>query len=242
MVVLNKDTHQELKLTLAEEFLFFAWRIGALTFHPEGRTLKSGRLSPYFFNSGLLNNGPSLEAMSLGYANVIAKHFTSFNPVQQDRSLDFDLLYGPPYKGSILVPAVALQLHKMGFEDTYFSTSRKEEKKHGEGGVFIGAPIKPGDIALIVDDVITDGGTKREAVELIQKHGGTVAGLVIAFDRQERGAGTESAAQEFSREYNVPVHAIATLADLISLVEKRDDFAKIRKPLIAYRQQYGVVS
>lgn len=240
---MSENMNQEWSLMPAEEFLFFAWSIGALTFHPEGYTLKSGRTSPYFFNSGLFNDGRRLKVLSLGYADVIAQHFTFSRSVhQQGRFLACDLLYGPPYKGTILVPAIALQLYKVGFEDTYFCTSRKEEKTHGEGGMVIGAPIKPGDIALIVDDVITDGGTKREAVELIQKHGGTVAGLVIAFDRQERGAGTESAAQEFSREYNVPVHAIATLADLISLVEKRDDFAKIRKPLIAYRQQYGVVS
>lgn len=259
---MNEDTYQELELTPAKEFIRYALRIGALELLPEGRLLKSGRLSPYFFNAGLFDDGGSQEALSFAYASVIAQHF-DLHPLGDPRVLELDLLYGPPYKGTILVPAIAMQLSRMGFANTHFCSSRKESKEHGEGGVIIGTPIEPENRVVIVDDVITDGGTKREAVEFIRSYGGTVAGLIIAFDRQERGAGTESAVQEFSRVYKVPVYSIATLADLISALEENkklsialrekhknisvetdghEDRAKILDQLIAYRQQYGVVS
>jgi orotate phosphoribosyltransferase len=133
----------------------------------------------------------------------------------------------------------------LGYGDVRFCTSRKEAKAHGEGGLFIGAPITPGARVLIIDDVITDGGTKREAVDLIRQHGGVPVGLCIAFDRRERGGGSFSASQEFEREYRIPVHAVATCNDLIWSLEKKsvevggkkskDILAKVQ----AYNHQYG---
>lgn len=251
-------------LTPAKEFIRYALGIGALELLPEGRPLKSGRLSPYFFNAGLFRTGEAIAEISLAYACVIVEHFGDSLTPDFHLVRTFDLLYGPPYKGTILVPAVALQLSRITSSNPSFCTSRKETKVHGEGGLLIGAPIKQGDRVLIIDDVITDGGTKREAVEFIRSYGGKVVGLVIAFDRQERGTGMESSVQEFSREYGVPVYSIATLADLISALEEnkklsialrekyknisvkageqqdRDEMLEMLERLIAYRQEYGV--
>ena len=246
---MSQDMNQG--LTPAEEFIRYAiFDEGALEFPSGGHKLKSDRLSPYFFNAGQFNNGGAQEVLSFAYANVIAQHFERryFFPFEKHNLLEFNLLYGPPYKGIMLATAIAMQLSRMGFEDTYFCSSRKETKEHGEGGVLFGAPIDSGSRVVIVDDVITDGGTKAEAVEFIRSYGGQVTGLVIAFDRQERGTGTESAAQEFTRKYGVPVYSIATLTDLISFMRKKaiqsgpykkgDD--EVFKEIIAYQKEYGV--
>lgn len=216
----------------AERFVKYALRIGALELVLEGCQLKSGRISPYFFNSGKFDSGEAIAKLSAAYARIIRENFSG--------RFDFTLLYGPPYKGTILVPAVAMMLETLGRGNFCFCTSRKEPKKHGEGGLFIGAPIKNSSRVLIIDDVITDGETKREAVELIRQQGGEPVGLVIAFDRQERGMGDLSAVQEFEREYEIPVHPVAVLTDLISVLGASKYNTAILDKILAYRQEYGV--
>lgn len=222
-----------------EQFVEYALRIGALELVPEGRKLKSGRLSPYFFNSGKFDSSMAVEVIASAYAHVIGNNF------QKNGRLTIDLLYGPPYKGTILVPTVALMINRLEYGNVRFCTSRKETKAHGEGGLFIGAPITPGARVLILDDVTTDGGTKREAVELIRRHGGVPVGLCIAFDRQERGEGSFSASQEFQREYKIPVHAVATRTDLISFLERGPSqggkgYGKMLGKMRTYSREYGV--
>ena len=233
---------QEVTDTPAEEFVEYALQIGAMELIAEGRPLKNQRISPYFFNSGLFNTGEAIEELASAYAEVITKHFSDVNgePI-------YDLLYGPPYKGTLLVPVIASDLYMYGRHGSIrFCSSRKEVKDHGEGGSLIGSPIKHGDRVIIVDDVITDGGTKKEAVEFIRTFGGIPVGLVIAFDRQERGKGELSAVQEFEREYGIPVRAVATLADLISFLQKTpaesgdDSVGEILEKILAYQKQYGV--
>lgn len=230
------------KVALAERFITYAREINALALVPEGYPLKSGRMSYYFFDSGKFSSGVAMRKISSEYARIIVENFC------EGKILAFDLLYGPPYKGTILVPSIAVALNALGCGTINFCTSRKEPKKHAEGGLHIGAPIKKGSRVLIIDDVITDGGTKQEAVEYIRSYGGIPVGLAIAFDRQERGPGKLSAAQEFEREYAIPVYAIATLANLISFLEKSitgsQDAKSIATGILvhkirAYREQYG---
>ena len=227
--------------TPAKKFIKYALVIGALEFVPKGRQLENGRISPYFFNAGKFNSGKKIAELAAAYARVIAENLRG--------GFAFDLLYGPPYKGTILVPTIAMMLDTLGCADIPFCTSRKEFKGHGERGLLIGAPIAPRNGVLIIDDVITDGGTKREAVDFIHHYKGKPTGLVIAFDRQELGEKSDlSATQEFERDYGIPVRAIATLADLISVLEDRlgegqhDRFGDtmMLKELSAYREKYGV--
>lgn len=224
----------------AEKFVAYALGIGAIELTPEGRLLKNGRRSPYFFNSGLFTTGEALTELSAAYAETIVGNF-----IDEDSVATFDLLYGPPYKGTILAPAVAMSLHVFDDLDTRFCTSRKEAKDHGEGGSLIGSPIEFGHRVLIIDDVITSGETKREAVDFIRRRGGVLAGLVIGFDRQELAEYDLSAVQEFTRDYGVPVHAIATLADLISVLrilvaDNHDRYREALDKILAYREVYGV--
>lgn len=231
---------------VAKEFLRFAIRIGALEFVPEGRKLKSGRFSPYFFNSGRFRTGRAMEKLADAYASAIKACFEDDFTTHEPR-LDFDVLYGPPYKGTLMVGSIAASLSRHFGYDVGFCSSRKEAKGHGEGGLLIGAEISVGTQVLIVDDVITDGGTKREAVEFIWSFDGIPAGLLIAFDRQERGqSGALSAAQAFDAEFGIPVHSVATLSDLIELIEAGDvpltntEIETMLPLLLAYREEYGV--
>ncbi|MHB8660788.1 MAG: orotate phosphoribosyltransferase [Minisyncoccota bacterium] len=214
-----------------QQFMEHARRFDAIKFGEF--KLKSGRISPYFFDSGRFSSGTAMNKLVLAYARVIREHF------QKERDFTFDLLYGPPYKGTVIVPALAEKLETI-HDPVRFCLSRKEVKNHGEGGSLIGS-LSPGEQVLIIDDVIADGRTKKEAVEFIKKHGAKPVGLVSAFDRQERGeSGDLSAAQEFEREYHIPVVAVATLKDLIKALEKqpdkKDEFRNIR----AYQEKYGV--
>ena len=186
---------------------------------------KAGRETPYFFNSGLFNDGESLRRLGWFYAQA---HLAS--------GVKCDQLYGPAYKGITLAAATAIALAEIGHNLPY-SYNRKEAKDHGEGGMIVGAPLKG--LVLIVDDVITDGGAKRESIELIRAHGATPAGVLIAFDRMERGSGERSAVQELRQEFGVPVTAIATLDDLLGFLGKRPELAPQRAALTAYRERYG---
>ena len=206
------------------EFVDFAIRTGVLRFG-EFKT-KAGRLSPYFFNAGLFSDGASLGALGGYYARAALAS-----------RIEFDMLFGPAYKGITLAAATAVGLAALG-RNTPFCYNRKEAKDHGEGGLIVGAPLKGR--ALIIDDVITEGAAKREAIEMIRAAGAAPAGILIALDRQERGKGELSATQEVSREYGLPVTAIATLSDILATLRSRPGERANVDRIEEYRRQYGV--
>ena len=186
---------------------------------------KAGRKTPYFFNAGLFNDGESLRRLGAFYAEAYLAS-----------GVACDQLFGPAYKGITLAAATAVALAEKGHNLRY-SFNRKETKDHGEGGLIVGAPLHGR--VLVVDDVITDGGAKREAIELIRGHGATPAGVLIAFDRMERGLGERSAVQELTLEFGLPVIAIATLEDLLGFLGERQDLSAQADAVRAYREQYG---
>jgi len=189
-------------------------------------TTKAGRISPYFFNAGLFNDGASLQRLGRFYAQAIL-----------DSGIAFDQLFGPAYKGIPLVTAAAVALAETG-RNVPVSFNRKELKDHGEGGVIIGAPLTGR--TLIVDDVISAGTSVRESVELIRAAGARPCGVVIALDRMERGRGERSAVQEVEQELQLPVASIVTLDDLVSYLETRGEMARELRGVTGYRRQYGV--
>src|SRR5688572_26732986 len=206
------------------EFVDFAIRTGVLKFG-EFKT-KAGRLSPYFFNAGLFTDGASLGALGGYYARAALAS-----------KIPFDMIFGPAYKGITIASATAIALAALG-HNAPFCYNRKEAKDHGEGGTIVGGPLTGR--ALIVDDVITDGAAKREAIEMIRAAGATPAGILIALDRQERGKGELSATQEVSREYGLPVTAIATLSDILATLRSRPGESANVDRIEEYRRQYGV--
>lgn len=189
-------------------------------------TLKSGRVSPYFFNAGLFHSGASLAAVGTAYAAAAA---TS--------GIAFDVLFGPAYKGIALAALTASALATRHGFDVGFAYDRKEAKAHGEGGVLVGAPLTGR--VLIVDDVITAGTAIRASIELIRAHAATPVGVLIALDREERGSGERSAATEVASEFAIPVIAIARLTELLVYAEERADLAGFRSALHDYRARYG---
>ena len=190
-------------------------------------TLNSGRTSPYFFNAGLIDSGAALARLGRAYATTAV-----------ESGLDFDMLFGPAYKGIALAAATAIALAGDHGRDLPFAFNRKEAKTHGEGGNLIGAPLRGR--VLIVDDVITAGTAIRESLKIIQDQGAVAAGVLIALDRQERGQGPLSAAQEVTAEFGIPVLAIARLADLLTLTGERPELAGQQLRLEDYRRRYGV--
>ena len=190
-------------------------------------TLKSGRQSPYFFNAGLFNSGMKLQKMAECYANRIV-----------DSGVEFDVLFGPAYKGIPLVAATALALSKNHGRDVNFCFNRKEAKTHGEGGNLVGSALEGR--VMLVDDVITAGTAIRESMEIIQANGATLAGVLISLDRQERGRGEISAIQEVERDYGCKVISIITLKDLIAYLEEKPEMAEHLAAVRAYREAYGV--
>lgn len=207
-----------------QDFIAFALEQNVLRFG-EFKT-KAGRLSPYFFNAGLFNDGAALDRLSQFYAQAILAS-----------GLDIDLLYGPAYKGIPLVSVTALALARAG-HNLPFAFNRKEAKDHGEGGTIIGSPLAGR--VLIIDDVISAGTSVRESVELIRQAGATPCGVVIALDRMERGQGQLSAVQEVGRDYGLPVIAVASLDDLMTFLSERPDFKAYAEAVARYRQEYGV--
>lgn len=189
-------------------------------------TTKAGRISPYFFNAGLFNDGASLQRVGQFYAKAIL-----------DSGMAFDQLFGPAYKGIPLVTAAAVALAENG-RNVPMSFNRKEPKDHGEGGVIIGAPLSGR--VLILDDVISAGTSVRESFDLIRAGGGSPCGVVIALDRMERGQGMLSAVQEVEQELRLPVISIATLDDLTSYLEARGEMARELQGVMRYRSRYGV--
>jgi len=209
------------------EFLDTALACQALRFG--SFTLKSGRRSPYFFNSGLFNTGARLARLGRFYAAAVV-----------DSGLAFDMLYGPAYKGIPLVAAVAIALADHHGRDVPYAFNRKEAKDHGEGGLLVGAPLAGR--VLIVDDVISAGTSVRESVELIRGAGAQPVGVAIALDRQERGQGALSAVEEVERDFGLRVVSVADLDALLAYLEQ-DEALRAHYPAIsAYRRQYGAAT
>ena len=205
-----------IELTLSREVL----RFGEFT-------LKSGRLSPYFFNMGRIDSGAALAQLGRAYAAAVV-----------DSGIQVDMLFGPAYKGIALAAATAIALADQHQRDLPWAYNRKEAKDHGEGGTLVGAPLQGR--VLIVDDVMTAGTAVRESLALIHAQGATAAGVLIALDRQERGQGERSAAQEVEADYGVPVIAITSLDDVLAYAGERPQLADEHQRLLAYRERYGV--
>jgi orotate phosphoribosyltransferase len=216
---------------LAQEFVQFSMQAGVLRFG-EFKT-KAGRLSPYFFNAGLFDDGAKLGRLAEFYARRLLAS-----------GLAFDMLFGPAYKGITLAAAVAIELARAG-RNVPYAYNRKEAKDHGEGGVLVGAPVRGR--VLIVDDVISAGTSVRESIALITAAGATPCGVAIALDRQEKATdgGVDapwSAVQYVQQRLRLPVAAVATLADLLLYLESSEDdtLRRHRVPVQAYRERYGV--
>ena len=190
-------------------------------------TLKSGRISPYFFNAGLFNSGYALAELGSCYAQTII-----------DENINYDVLFGPAYKGIPLVAAIAYALSVNHGIDKPYAFNRKEAKDHGEGGLIVGAELD-GNV-LIVDDVITAGTAIREAVDIIQAEGATTSAVLIALDRQEKGKSELSAIQEVNRDYGIDVFSIITMADLIDYLEGDSSFGQHLDAMRVYRSEYGI--
>jgi orotate phosphoribosyltransferase len=189
-------------------------------------TLKSGRVSPYFFNAGLFNTGHAIAGLGRHYARAAALS-----------GIGFDMLFGPAYKGIPLVTATAAALAEHEGMNLPFAFNRKEAKDHGEGGSIVGAPLAGR--VLIVDDVMTAGTAIRESVEIIRAQGATPAGVLIALDREERGQGERSAVQEVQETYGLPVVSVLRLRDLIEHLESAGD-KNFLEAVRGYRNRYGV--
>jgi len=210
-----------------KEFIDLALELGVLRFGEF--TLKSGRVSPYFFNAGLFNTGYAAARIGRFYAAAIA-----------EANISFDMIFGPAYKGIPLAALTAASLAEHYDIDVPYCYNRKEEKAHGEGGSVVGAPLQ-GQV-LIVDDVITAGTAVRDAYRVITSSGAAIAGLAISLDRQERGQGSLSAVQELKSSLGIPVISIVQLDDLIDILEESEDYTEHLDPVLAYRRKYGVIS
>jgi len=214
---------------LAQSFVAFAVEAGVLRFG-EFKT-KAGRLSPYFFNAGLFDDGAKLGRLAGFYAERLMAS-----------GLQFDMIFGPAYKGITLAAAVAMELARRG-HNVPFAYNRKEAKDHGEGGTLVGAPVQGR--VLIIDDVISAGTSVRESIQMIEAAGATPCGVSIALDRQEKAAeggvdSPQSAVQQVQQRYGLPVVAVAGLADLLAFLEGAPELAAHRPAVLAYRERYGV--
>lgn len=191
-------------------------------------TLKSGRTSPYFFNAGLFYTGSNLSALGRCYAEAIVQN-----------KMQFDILFGPAYKGIPLVAATSVSLYEHFDTETAWAFNRKEAKSHGEGGTLVGAPME-GD-TLIVDDVITAGTAIREVMEMIENcPNARPSGVLVALDRQERGQGSLSAIQEIEKAFSIPVCSIITMSDLMDFIKDHEQLSQFLPSMQAYRDQYGI--
>lgn len=206
-------------------FIAFALERGVLKFGEF--TLKSGRVSPYFFNAGLFNTGADLARLGQFYAQAL-----------QSSGIDYELLFGPAYKGIPIAAATAIALADKHNVDKPYCFNRKEAKDHGEGGNIVGSPLQ-GQV-MLVDDVITAGTAIRESMVLLEANNAQLAGVLIALDRQEKGTGELSAIQEVERDFDTQVVAIITLNDLVSFLEERPDQEPALNAIRAYRQRYGI--
>ena len=208
-----------------KDFIEFALKNDVLRFGEF--TLKSGRVSPYFFNAGLFNSGEALAKLGQYYAAAI-----------KESAVKFDVLFGPAYKGIPLATTCAVALYEHQNTNIPYSFNRKEAKAHGEGGNIVGAALE-GDI-LIIDDVITAGTAIRESMDIIAAAKAKPAGVIIALDRQEKGTGELSAIQEVEQQYNIPVLSIIKLEHLITYLQDNAEFGQYLDKVTAYRDQYGI--
>ncbi len=211
-------------LDYQKDFIQYALECGVLKFGEF--TLKSGRLSPYFFNTGLFNSGETLGRLGQFYAQTLI-----------DSKLEVDVLYGPAYKGIPLASATSIAYSHLQ-QDLPFAFNRKEVKDHGEGGMIVGAPLQ-GKV-LIIDDVITAGTSVRESVEIITQMGAEPAGVLIALDRQEKGENNTSAVQEVSKQFNIPVISIISFAHIIEFLELDGNASEQLEIIKRYRLEYGI--
>ena len=207
--------------TLSEQFINFTISNQILKFG-EFKT-KAGRISPYFFNMGLINNGKDLKELGKFYQEHINKN-----------NITFDLLFGPAYKGISIVSATAIAF---GDANIKFAFNRKEVKDHGEGGQIIGHPIQ-GDV-VIIDDVISAGTAIRESINIIKAHGGNPKAIIVAIDRQEKGQGHESAIREVKNDFNIDVFPIINLDDVIDFIKKHEELNQYLEKIEVYRSVYG---
>ncbi len=207
------------------DFIRFAIERGVLRFGEF--TLKSGRTSPYFFNAGLFNSGSALAQLGRFYAEAVVAS-----------GIDFDVLFGPAYKGIPLAASTAVALAEHHQRDLPWCFNRKEAKDHGEGGTLVGAPLA-GNV-LIIDDVITAGTAIREVMQIIQGQSATAAGVLIALNRQERGKGELSAIQEVERDFGIPVVSIVSLEQVLEYLAEDAELKKYLPAVQAYRAQYGI--
>ena len=207
--------------TLSEQFINFTISNQILKFG-EFKT-KAGRISPYFFNMGLINNGKDLKELGKFYLELINKN-----------NITFDLLFGPAYKGISIVSATAIAF---GDANIKFAFNRKEVKNHGEGGQIIGHPIQ-GDV-VIIDDVISAGTAIRESINIIKAHGGNPKSIIVAIDRQEKGQGHESAIQEVKNDFNIDVFPLINLDDVVDFIKKNEELNQYLEKIEDYRSVYG---
>lgn len=207
------------------EFIDFAIERGVLKFGEF--TLKSGRTSPYFFNAGLFNTGSDLAKLGRFYASALV-----------DVNVAFDVLFGPAYKGIPIATTTAVALSDHHNQDVPYCFNRKEAKTHGEGGNTVGSPLAGR--VMLVDDVITAGTAIRESMTLIEQNNASLAGVLIALDRQEKGKGELSAIQEVERDFSTTVIAIVTLSDVVSYLKEKGGFESHIDAINAYREQYGI--
>jgi orotate phosphoribosyltransferase len=220
-----RDNISPMALVYQSEFIDLCVQLGVLRFG--SFTLKSGRESPYFFNAGLFNTGAAIGAVGRAYAAALTAS-----------ELEFDMLFGPAYKGIPLVTITAAAMAERHARSLPFAFNRKEAKDHGEGGTIVGSPLKGR--VLIVDDVITAGTAIRESIDIIRAAGATPAGVLLALDRQERAPGSDfSAVQEVRSQYQIPVISVVNLADLmhhVSMSGQAGDLSSMRR----YRERYGL--
>ena len=207
------------------EFIEFALDINVLRFGEF--TLKSGRISPYFFNSGLFNTGGSLAKLGKYYAEAIVHS-----------GIEYDMVYGPAYKGIPLVSTMSIALAENHHRDIPYAFNRKEAKDHGEGGIIVGSELK-GKV-LIVDDVISAGTSVRESVDIIKLQGAKTAGVLIALDRQEVGQKNTSAIQEVEQMYGLRVASIIKLENLIEYLKTKSHMSGSLDAIQSYREKYGI--
>lgn len=207
------------------EFIEFALEKEVLKFGEF--TLKSGRKSPYFFNAGLFNTGRDLARLGRFYAAALA-----------DSGIEFDVLFGPAYKGIPIATTTAVALADHHDIDTPYCFNRKEAKDHGEGGNLVGSALE-GRI-MLVDDVITAGTAIRESMEIIQANGADLAGVLVAIDRQEKGKGELSAIQEVERDFGCAIISIVSLTDLVTFLEEKGTDKELLEAVKAYRAEYGI--
>ena len=210
-----------------KEFIEFAIERKALCFGEY--KLKSGRISPYFFNTGSFNDGESLAKLGRFYAEALHK-----------AEIKFDMIYGPAYKGIPLASATAISFHEV-FDNNYpFCFNRKEIKDHGEGGTIFGAEIH--NRVIVIDDVISAGTSIKESIDIVHSKGGTVIGAVVAVNRQEQGKGKKSAIQEAQEKYKIKIISIVSLNNIISFISKNDNLKKHLEAINTYSMQYGEIN